>query len=217
MYDEVVDIKFNGNTYKCVAKSFNFVDDREIYNIYVAWRYLSIRSKNLGCRGANIPEGLSEITFCRVSGSVKIIKSPTGFPTSFDTYDLKRNKRQEIKSTSVYKDLTSFSPMNRCDELFWIDFYNDGNLNGSFDIYKLDIDTVLTIKVNKTDTFKDAQLAGKRPRFSVREEFINKRGLKPIFSSNVGITSKRFPKIVGKLKVKSDKVITTPIKEENKS
>ena len=71
-------------------------------------------------------------------------------------------------------------------------------MDGSFDIYKLDIEDVLKIKVNKNNTFEDCQRSGKRPRFSVREKLIVKQGLRPIFSSNIGI-NKKYPKISGKL------------------
>ncbi len=200
MNDKTVTIKIHDNSYKCVVRSFDSSDDNKIYKLYSAWRYLSSTSKAIGCRATNIPEGLSETLFCRVTGAVRIIKSPPGFSTSFDTYDLKRNKRQELKSTSVFNDLTSFSPVVRCDELFWIDLYNNGDFNGHFDIYRLDIESILKVKVNSYNTFEDFQLAGKRPRFSVRKDLVIKQNLSPIFSSNIGI-NKRSPMIAGKLKL----------------
>jgi hypothetical protein len=202
MIDENVELEYDGKLYDCVVRHFESSDDNKISKLYNAWRYLSQTSKELGCRAANIPEGLSETLFCRITGAVRIISKPAGFPSSFDTFDLKRGKKQELKCTSIYNDLTSFSPLIRCDELYWIDLYRNGDWDGTLDIYPIDIESVMEVKLNKKETFRDAQLAGRRPRFSVRKEIINKQNIKPVFSGRI-VTNKKGITIVGKALSKS--------------
>jgi hypothetical protein len=197
MVDKIVELKHDGRKFKCAVRIFGSEFDGEIYKIYSAWRYLNEVSKSLGTRGVNVPEGLSETVFCRIMGSARIIPKPAGFPGSFDAYDLKRRKRQEIKSTSVNNDLTSFSPLTRCDELYFVDFYRKGLHDGSFDIYKLDPEVLAKVQVNSTQTFDDQQAEGRRPRFSVRQKLIIESGLMPIYSGNLGISMKT-PKIIKK-------------------
>lgn len=194
MPEEHVILKHDGKDFNCFVRTFDETSDAEIYRIYCAWRYLNEVSKSLGCRGVNIPEGLSETVFCRVMGSARIIEKPVNFPGSYDAYDIGREKRQEIKSTSIENDLTSFSPLIRCDELYFVDFYKHGMFDGSFDIYKIDIPSVMKLKMNKTQTFEEQQSQGRRPRFSVRSKLIEEQGLLPVYSGNIGI-GRKTPKI----------------------
>jgi hypothetical protein len=201
MVDGYEVLKHEGKEYNCFVRTFDKEFDAEIYRIYCAWRYLNEVSKSLGCRGVNIPEGLSETVFCRAMGSARIIEKPANFPGSYDAYNIKRKKRQEVKSTSIKNDLTSFSPLTRCDELYFVDFYCDGTFDGSFKIYKLDIPSVMKMKINKSQTFEDQQNQGRRPRFSVRNKLIKEQGLQPIYSGKIGVDMKK-PKVrrIGKPK-----------------
>jgi hypothetical protein len=137
---------------------------------------------------------LSETVFCRVTGSVRIVKAPQGLKTSFDVFDLKRGLKQELKATSIKKDLTSFSPITRFDEIYWMDFYRDGAFDGKFDIYKLAADDILNVRLNKEQLFCDQQLEGRRPRFSVREKIIIPKRLTPIYKGSLGL-NKKTPKV----------------------
>lgn len=187
-------VKYDKEEYNCTIKTYGSEDDANLLRLYSAWRYFRDMSMEYGSRSPGIPEVITETAFCRVTGSVRIVKSPTGFKTSFDVFDLKRNKKQEIKATSIFNDLTSFSPLTRCDEVYWLDFYRDGSYDGRFDVYSIDIDTILNTKVNKDEYFYQHQEASRRPRFSVRNLIITPNNLSPIFSGSLGM-DKRTPKI----------------------
>lgn len=64
-----------------------------------------------------------------------------------------------------------------------MDFAPNGIVDGNIDIYKIDIDVskIITNK-QKSETFVDQQRQGRRPRFSIKSEIIEKYKLKPIKS-----------------------------------
>ena len=137
-------------------------------------------------REPNFPEGLSEVAFCLFSRSKRFISLKGKSSASFDTFNLKKNRAEQIKASSVERDLTSFGPKSKWDDLYFLDFYNDGKLDGRFNVYKISSQWIYKIKVNKKQTFKQQQKQGKRPRFSITEDIIEKKGLKPV-AQNVRI------------------------------
>ncbi len=85
-------------------------------------------------------------TFCIYSGSNRFISIKKGNTnTSFDTYNLKTKKAEQIKACSVEKDLTSFGPESKWDDIYFLDFYNKGKLDGTFQVLITGI-TELSIK-----------------------------------------------------------------------
>jgi len=103
--------------------------------------------------------------------------------------------RQEVKTASVFEDTTSFSPKDRCDELFWMDFFNRIEGNSNFSIYKLDKNAIINYKVNKNETFKDQQDRGIRPRINIRKEFIIPYDLQPVCEGHIGMVNGK-PRII---------------------
>ena len=97
---------------------------------------------------------------------------------SFDCYNLKTNKTVQLKSSSVYNDLSSFGPMSEWDELYFM--YLDVNKN-SYQIWNIDTTILNTTKINKNTSFEECKNTGKRPRLSIRKCFIEKYNLKPIY------------------------------------
>jgi hypothetical protein len=180
----------NGNKgmSKCTVKQYERHDENGAVNIYLGYMYLrGILKDEHADRLNSMPEELTERLFCLVTGSVKVIKTPPNFSEAFDMYDLKRFKRQELKSTTLFgHDNTSFSPHTRCDELFFMDFNRYGTIDGTFHIYSLDMSDVLALKMNSKETFLDQQLQFRRPRFSVKEALIKPKGLKPFYTGKVG-------------------------------
>ena len=148
------------------------VDAERIIKSYNGWKFLCEQADYFERRRPNFPEFISEIVFCMVTGCRTVVGAPGGFKTSFDCYNFKKNKRIELKATSIKSDLTSFSPTFNFDDFYFMDFYRDGSFDGKFDIYAIKKDLLLTTFVNKLETVKDQQGQGRRPRFGVMEKII---------------------------------------------
>jgi len=167
---------------------FEEKDRATLYKIYIEWRNLCNNLNSLHGRGVNLPEGLSESSFCLEMGVVRTaesIKATGGAHTSFDAYDLSRKKRIQVKACSVLPDLTSFGPKSVWDEIYFVDFYRDGSWDGKFDIYLIDNQDIYNHKVNATETFKDQQKQGRRPRFSIYKDIIQVKKLAPIKTADL--------------------------------
>ncbi|MEI8270342.1 MAG: Bsp6I family type II restriction endonuclease [bacterium] len=174
--------------YNCSMNLMQFdkKDAIEWKRIFDQWKKLKMDLKKYKCREPNLPEGLSEVAFCLYSGSTRLISMNGKASSSFDTYNIKTKKAEQIKATSVGKDLTSFGPKSRWDDLYFLDFYNNEKLDGTFNIYKVPTKLVHKVKVKKDLTFLDRQKEGKRPRFSITKIFIDTNKLKPL-ASNVKV------------------------------
>jgi len=162
------------------ALTFNKTDRQTLKNIYTDWRNLCTQLNAVGARGVNLPEGLSESAFCLEMGAVRVTSSISGANSSWDCYDIKRQKRIQVKACSVLPDLTSFGPNSQWDEIYFVDFYRQGNWDGTFDIYQINTSDIYSHKVNQNQTFKQQQQQGRRPRFSIYKELIQKQGIKPV-------------------------------------
>ena len=166
------------------ADYFDKTDLKVLIEIYESWRYLSNKLKDFNARSVNLPEGLSEVAFCYFMNCVRLNnpKISGKVNTSFDAYSLKGKKRIQIKSCSVLPDLTSFGPKSQWDELYFQDFYRKGNWDYTIDIYLIPNHLIYSQKVNSSQTLKEMQKEGKRPRFSIFKDIIDKQKLKPILS-----------------------------------
>jgi len=146
-------------------------DRPHIRRLYNAWRELFFGMRDFRSRGINFPEGISESAFCLEYGSARVL-DVQGSSASFDTIDLQTGARQQIKATSVEDDLTSFGPRSVWDDFYWLDFYREGAYDGSFDVYKIPNELILNFQINRTETFRDQQRQGRRPRLHVRRQII---------------------------------------------
>lgn len=153
---------------------FNEDDRSTLAVIYREWRSLSDRLKQIGGRGVNLPEGLSESAFCLEMNMYRVDSNVSGANTSFDSYDSIRQKRVQVKACNVLPDLTSFGPKSIWDELYFCDFYREGKWDGTFDIYLIDNELIYNHRVNKTQTMRQQQQEKRRPRFSIYKEIIVK-------------------------------------------
>jgi hypothetical protein len=178
-------IKLPEGEYYVNAQHFNSDDDKTIKEIYYDWIKLSKRLKDYGGRGINLPEVLSESVFCRAFNTVRVNENVSGANTSFDVFDTHKNSRIQVKACSVLPDLTSFGPDSVWDELYFMDFYNDGEFNGKIDIYKIENDLIYNHKVNSTQTMRDQQKQGRRPRFSIYKEIILRNEIIPTKTYNI--------------------------------
>ena len=165
---------------------FDKKDAKKWKVIFDLWKKLKLSLKDYKCREPNLPEGLSEVAFCLYSGSTRLISMNGKASSSFDTFNIKSKKAEQIKATSVGKDLTSFGPNSKWDDLYFLDFYNNGKLDGTFNVYKVPTKLVHKIEVKKDISFLDRQKEGKRPRFSITKSFIETSKIKAV-AKNVKI------------------------------
>lgn len=153
-------------------------DRPRLRQLFGAWKELFFGMKDFKSRGVNLPEGVSESAFC-LEYSVARVLDVQGASSSFDTFDFRTNARQQIKATSVEDDLTSFGPRSVWDEFYWLDFYRAGRYDGSFDVYRIPNELILNFQISSTQTFRDQQKQGRRPRLHVRRQIIIAHHIEP--------------------------------------
>jgi len=151
--------------------------------LFEAYKILNNWLRVFWARWVNLSEGLSEVAFCITMGSHRFAKKIWGNQsTSFDTFNLLKGEAEQIKACSVEQDLTSFWPDSKWDKLYFMDFYNNWNVDWTFDIYEILTELIHNMKVNKEQSFLDQQKQWKRPRLSIKKDIIKVHGLTPIKS-----------------------------------
>lgn len=180
MKKQTVYVNIAGKKVKLDILNVKNTDRPKLRIIFKLWLKLSNLLRSFSARGVNIPEGLTESLFCLEMDSVRLLKS-YGCIGSFDTISLKTSKRQQIKATSS-NGPTSFGPKSFWDpdELYWMDFFRNGKVDGTYDIYKIPDKYVYTSKVNKAQRLLDQQSQKRRPRINFKKEIITKYKLKPL-------------------------------------
>lgn len=157
----------------------NKSDGKEFKRLFDLWKRLNLGLEKYG-RKVNIPEVISEGMFCVFTGSVRYVRKIKGKgKVSFDTINLKEARREQIKATSIDDDLTSFGPVTEWDDLYFVDFYNHGKLDGTFNLFLIPDDLIYANRVNAGQTMKQQQEQKRRPRMSIKEIIENNR-IKPI-------------------------------------
>jgi Bsp6I restriction endonuclease len=172
-------------TFYVDVEKFEETDRSKLKSIYLEWRTLCSNLQKMGGRGVNLPEVLSEGLFCLDMKTVRFNDSIAGANTSFDCYRTSNHKRIQVKACSVVPDLTSFGPRSQWDEIYFMDFYREGKWDGTYDIYLIQNDLIYNHMVNSTQTLKQQQLQGRRPRFSIYREIIKARELEPIKTGSI--------------------------------
>lgn len=170
---------------KCTLEVMDFIksDGKRWKEIFDLWRGLKMGLRGYKSRETNFPEGLSEVAFCLWSGSSRFISAKGLSSTSFDTFNTKSGRAEQIKACSVEDDLTSFGPKSKWDDLYFLDFYSNGKVDGRFDIYKIPSKLIYENKVNKNQTLQEQQAEKRRPRFSIKSKIIVANNIKPIAKS----------------------------------
>lgn len=168
-----------GNTYLANVDILEESDKDNIIEMYNMWNILSEKLSEYGCRRVNFPE-LSELIFCELFDCWRTNNTHgLGEHSSFDCYNPKTQKRIQIKAASSKNELTSFGPDSVWDEIYFMDFYNNGNYDGTFKVYLLPNEEIYNYHINKNQTFKDQQKQKRRPRFKIRN-LIKELNLQPI-------------------------------------
>ncbi|MDA9174629.1 Bsp6I family type II restriction endonuclease [Gammaproteobacteria bacterium] len=149
-----------------------------------------------GTRTPNLSESLSEAVFSLEMDMPRCVNPISGASSSFDLYDLKQNKRIQLKGASSYAP-SSFGPRSEYDELYFFFFRNiadekkkepkNRKYSGEFEIYQLNISDIYNQSVNKKETLKDQQRKKLRPRFSIPKKLIDPKSIKPIKTGDINL------------------------------
>ncbi len=144
----------------------------KINDLFPKWKELNKEIKENYSRGINFHEAFSEIM---VGWKFKLLLEEGG--SSADLVD-KNGLKYQVKGSSNYKnDLSTFGPRSEFDVLFYCGLNEEMN---TLYVWKIDIDFLNKIKVNKDKTFREFQNLGKRPRFSIYKKIIKPNNLEPI-------------------------------------
>lgn len=158
---------------------FDERDFCELKNIFKDWRKMNARLKALEGRSLNVPDVFSEALFCIFFNAIRT----NGDAYSYDCVSLDTHAGIQVKSASIPEDCTSFGPTSTWDEIYYVDFAPNGFVDGKVNFYKIDVDfSDLVLNAKKGETFRDQQLQGRRPRFSIKKKIIQKYGLRPCLS-----------------------------------
>jgi len=158
---------------------FDQFDYAKLKEIFKDWVEINTKLKPLGGRGLNVPDVFSEALFCIFFNSVRT----NGTAYSYDCVSLDTLSGIQLKSASIQNDCSSFGPKSTWDEIYYVDFAPNGMVDGKVDFYKIDIDfSNLVLNAKKGETFRDQQLQGRRPRFSIKSQLINAYEIKPCLS-----------------------------------
>ncbi|HMS23652.1 MAG TPA: Bsp6I family type II restriction endonuclease [Candidatus Saccharibacteria bacterium] len=158
---------------------FDELDKLKWKELFDSWKKLKLGMRDYKSREPNFPEGLSESAYCIWSGSKRFIKASAGTNASFVTFNTQTKEAEQIKACSIDSDLTSFGPTSKWDKLIFMDFYADGLVDGSFNAYQIPDELIYNHQINRTQTFKDQQLQGRRPRLSLKD-VIAENDIEPI-------------------------------------
>ena len=163
---------------------------KKMFNSWINLCELSIKAG--GTRTINLPETLSEAIFSIEMNVGRCVESISGSSSSFDHYDHKKHRRIQLKAASSYGP-SSFGPRSEYDDIYFFFFRKMADskkrkirvFDGAYEIYKLDTSLIPNIMVNATETVKDQQKNGKRPRFIIPNQLIKPFNLKPIKTGNI--------------------------------
>lgn len=144
----------------------------ETCRLYFLWKDLNTGLRSVVTRGINFPEAISEPIVCY---SLDLLWNKG----SFGDARTRDGKVVEIKACSNFdRDLTSFSPKMEFDVLIFLRLDQTNNLAYIYDV-NLNATTLGDIQVNATQTLRDQQEQGRRPRFSIINKIIIPQALEP--------------------------------------
>lgn len=141
----------------------------KVCSLYFTWKDINTQAKDICTRGVNLHEAVTEGAVCLVNGY------STETYGSEDAIDVRTNNKIQVKGTSNFdKDLTSFGPRSQFDELH---FVRIDSCSDFMYFYRIPVDNLNYVMVNKKETFRQQQLRGVRPRFSIIKKYIERFGI----------------------------------------
>ena len=171
-------VKLKDGTY-VIGDEFDNEDLKTLKRIFKKWLDINNELKSLKGRGLNVPDVFSEALFCLAFDAIRTNEDAGAH--SFDCVIKATGEGVQVKSASIPIDCTSFGPTSTWDLLYFADFAPNGYIDGNVWFYKIDSDDIYNLVLNqkKNETFKDQQLQGRRPRFSIQSKIIKVKNLKP--------------------------------------
>lgn len=160
-----------------------YYDHTDIPNVkkaFNSWIDLKNVSEILHGRSPNIPECVSETCLCLVANLVRFYKKGNLKNASFDCFDLIGEKTVQAKACSVEDDLTSFGPKTKWDVFYFLDFYNNGNIDGTFNVYEVPNHLIYNCNVKNGRTLCESQELGYCPRIHLKNQIIVPNGIEPL-------------------------------------
>lgn len=148
---------------------FDMGDYKKLKEIFRDWVAINAKLKPLGGRGLNVPDVFSEALFCIFFNAIRT----NGTAYSYDCVSLDTHAGIQVKSASIPNDCTSFGPTSTWDEIYYVDFYNDGERDGKFKVYDIPITYIINAHVNSNQTITDQSNQARRPRISIKDIILN--------------------------------------------
>ena len=202
--DYLKDVKvYGGGTGSFAVTRYTEDDIPYFKKHFELWTKTRESCYEIGGRAPNLCDGFTEGLFCLHTGSVRYLsltpeqrkkkeykgftekirkKDGTRETASLDTYNEESQEAEQIKSSIIDRDCSSFGPTSKQDIVYFMHFYNDGKpLDGSFDLYKISNELLYNAVIRKDGTtFKQDQETGRRPHLGLIEQVILPNNIKPI-------------------------------------
>lgn len=157
--------------------AFDKSDFAVLQNIFKEWMHINGQLKALEGRNLNVPDVFSEALFCLAYDAVRTNNTAH----SYDCVMRSTGEGVQVKSASIPNDCTSFGPRSTWDLLYFADFASNGTVDGIVKFYRIEDDDIYDIVLNsqKSETFRDQQEQGRRPRLSIKNKIIIPNKLQP--------------------------------------
>tara|TARA_R110002012_G_scaffold61716_1_gene161907 strand:+ start:501 stop:1121 length:621 start_codon:yes stop_codon:yes gene_type:complete len=190
-------IEINNELHTFALQSFNEADIPKFKLYWDAWLILRNISADAGNRAPNLAEYFTEGLVALMTGSARRVSQAYAKANDSSVRFTPKGKKHgdnlqldplitsEVKSSTIQSDCTQLSPgVHKLDLYYFIHFYNNGNLDGTFDIYQFSPDLLKSIIVceGKNETIQDQIDQGRRPRFSFLTEILTPNNISPIYS-----------------------------------
>lgn len=182
-----VSYKLENNT-DVLIRNYTSIDEIKLVQLYKTWLEFGTLCTEYGGRKPNIPEVLTENLVCYLIPDILNVNKSTYITPKGSSYDAIDNKGNlvQIKATSIEKDLTSFGPRTKFDRLIFVKV--SYNIN-EFYIYEIEPNNIYDLKITATQTFKDQQNEGRRPRFSIIKTFIDTKRCKFLYQGKIDVVN----------------------------
>jgi len=161
------------------------------------WQPLAQVCTNAGNRVPNLAEYFTEGLVALVTGSARRVSkdyakcidptvrfTPKGKKNG-DNLRIQTLRAEEVKSSTIQYDCSQISPKDdNVDVIQFIHFYNDGNLDGTFDIYEFSplLSKSLIVCKGKNETTADQQDQGRRAKNGIMKDIIIPNNILPTHS-----------------------------------
>ncbi|SFG72745.1 Bsp6I restriction endonuclease [Priestia megaterium] len=163
-------IKIDGSLLEVITYDEN--DRSSFRDIYKNWRNLSNQLSTIGARRIAFPHEIAEGLFCLEMNAVK----PKNMLLPFDCIIPEGNIRIEIKAVSSLPDFTVIRPnKDDWDQFYFMDFFVNGDWDGSFNIYQIEKDLI----------YQNLKGHTSRPKVSIYKNIIQKYEIKPVITSKI--------------------------------